>query len=119
MLQTFFGYKTATRTNIQQITPGELHQRLQSGEALTLLDVRSPGEYVGEGHIAGARLLPLPNLRQRSNELPTDQPIVCICRSGNRSQVACEQLAAAGYTNVINLSRGMVGWSYANLPVQF
>ena len=37
------------------------------------------------------------------NELPTDQPIVCICRSGNRSRFACEELAAAGFENVINL----------------
>lgn len=119
MLQTLFGYKTTTQTNIQQITSSELHRRLQTGESLTLLDVRSPEEYAEDGHITGARLLPLPNLRQRSNELPVDRPIVCICRSGNRSQVACEQLAAAGFTNIINLSGGMTGWSRANLPVQF
>jgi rhodanese-related sulfurtransferase len=57
-------------------------------------------------------------LLARSNELPQDRPIVFVCRSGNRSQVACEQLAQLGFTNTINLVDGMIGWHRAGLPSQ-
>ena len=96
--------------------PRELYERMQANEPLTVIDVRSSNEYAG-GHIAGARLLPLPTVRQRSDELPTDGPIVCVCRSGARSQAACEQLAGMGFTNTINLTGGMIAWQRNGLPV--
>ncbi len=125
MFQSLFGRRPqapglaqnrVAQTAIKNITPAELRQRLQTGESLLVLDVRFPEEYAADGHIAGSRLLPLPNLRQRISELPTDRPIVCVCRSGNRSMVACEQLAGLGFTNLYNLSAGMVGWRQAGLP---
>lgn len=106
-----------TRSAVTTIQPAELYERLQNDDSLTVIDVRSANEYAG-GHIAGARLLPLPNIRQRSNELPNDQPIVCVCRSGARSQAACEQLAAMGFENTLNLTGGMIGWQRAGLPTQ-
>lgn len=110
--------KTDTLPRIENIKAPDLKKRLDAGENLFLLDVRSSMEYQYDGHIAGSRLLPLNALRSRINELPTDQPIVCICRSGNRSQFACEELAAAGFENVINLSGGMFGWQMAGYPIQ-
>ena len=123
MLQKLFTYQPKIqphlKSNVQTITPVELQQRLAQNEDLVLVDVRSPAEFAYDGHIANSRLLPLPQLRQRSNELSKDKPIVCICRSGNRSQAACEQLAALGYTDTINLVGGMISWRQANLPTQF
>lgn len=95
----------------------ELKRRLDAGERPLLLDVRSPEEFAHDGHIAGARLLPLPVLAMRLDELPKETPIVCVCRSGNRSQVACELLARQGF-QVTNLSDGMLGWHRAGLPTQ-
>lgn len=109
--------QTAVQPRIANVTIPELQQRLESDAAPILVDVRSPMEYQYEGHIAGARLLPLQVLQRRLSELPTDQPIVCVCRSGNRSQVACEILAAAGFDNVANLGGGMIAWQMAGLPV--
>lgn len=106
-----------TQSLIKDITPAELYQKLQSNEPLLLVDVRFPDEYAA-GHILGSRLLPLPHLRQRSRELPQDLPIVCICRSGRRSLAACEQLANQGFTELMNLSGGMLDWDRAQLPVQ-
>ncbi len=108
----------ATLPKIENITPNELKKRLDAGEPLLLVDVRTPAEYQYDGHIAGSRLLPLSVLGQRLDELPADQPIVFICRSGNRSMVACEQLAHIGFENTINLSGGMIGWRMAGFPVQ-
>lgn len=100
------------------ITAPELKQRLDAGEKLYLLDVRSSEEYAQDGRIAGAHLLPLPVLAMRLCELPRDTPIVCVCRSGSRSGVAAEQLVRQGFANVINLSGGMIGWQRAGLPAQ-
>lgn len=121
MLQSLFGYRQAAPSSrqtskIQTTTPKELYQLLQNHEPLVMVDVRSPDEYRQDGHIRGSRLLPLPVLLQRSEELPKDQPIVCVCRSGNRSHVACEQLASRGFTNVTNLVGGMISWRQTGLP---
>jgi len=105
------------RPAIPQLNAQQVWQRLEDDDSVLLVDVRTPGEYQME-HIPGARLLPLPVLRQRHNELPKERPIVCVCRSGARSQSACEQLAALGFTDVANLSGGMIGWKRAGLPHQ-
>ena len=118
MFQALFGRRQATGTPIRQIKATELNEELRNGNAPLLVDVRTPGEYERDGHIAGSRLLPLNVFMQRITELPEDRPIVCVCRSGNRSQAAAEQLAAQGFTEVANLSGGMFGWRRAGLPVE-
>lgn len=115
MFQSLFGTRTATR--IPNINANELAKMMKE-EDLLLVDVRTPREYQYDGHIAGSRLLPLNALMQRVDELPRDQKIVMVCRSGNRSQVACEQLARLGYENLYNLSGGIIGWKMAGLPHQ-
>src|SRR4030067_3675025 len=75
-----------------------------------VLDVRTPGEFVGElGHMPGARLIPL-NLSQDSLAVLShfkDREIIAVCRSGRRSGIAAEQLARAGFDKVYNLKGGM------------
>lgn len=100
------------------IDVAELKARLDAGEELVVLDVRSPEEYAQDGRVAGSTLLPLPELAQRMGELERDQPIACMCRSGNRSLTACAQLAQAGFTSLVNVEGGMVAWSAAGYPVE-
>ena len=95
--------------------PG-LADRLKQAQPPYLLDVREAYEYA-ESHIAGAKLIPLGELPQRLSELPKDHEIVCVCQSGSRSSVATRQLLTNGYT-VINLNRGMMGWSMSGFPTQ-
>ncbi len=116
MFRSLFGGLSAAPA-IATIKSSELKQRLDTGERLFLLDVRSSEEYAYDGHIAGAHLLPLPMLSLRLNELPKDTTIVCVCRSGNRSGVAAEQLKRQGFEQVINLGDGMIGWARAGLPM--
>jgi glyoxylase-like metal-dependent hydrolase (beta-lactamase superfamily II)/rhodanese-related sulfurtransferase len=76
-----------------------------------LIDVRSPAEFDGElGHIEGARLMPLEELRQRAGELQDEPPIVTICQSGTRSAAATVILRKAGLQRVANLAGGMIRW---------
>ena len=101
-------------TAVKQINAAELHQWLdEADKPLLLVDVRTPGEFEYDGHIGGSQLFPLSSLMARMDELPKDQTIVCVCRSGARSYTACEMLASNGF-DVVNLSGGMIGWKRAN-----
>lgn len=116
MFQRLFSKKPAT--SVAQISVEELSQSLQQRAGLVLIDVRSQEEYAHDGHVAGARLMPLPSLAQQAADLPRDKTIACICRSGNRSQAACDMLAHLGFENLANVSGGMIAWQRAGLPVK-
>ncbi|MCB0193171.1 MAG: rhodanese-like domain-containing protein [Anaerolineae bacterium] len=119
MWKKLFGLESSNSSvKVQNMSVQELHQRLQNDKKLLLLDVRTDQEYRQDGHIAKTRHIPLSNLAQQSAKLPKDRTIVCICRSGNRSRSACQQLANEGFTEVINLSGGMIAWRQAGLPVK-
>lgn len=86
---------------------------------LILLDVRSLEEYNGpDGHVPGSLLLPLPELEQRSGEIPTDRPVVLVCHSGSRSALATQQLLRAGRSQVANLRGGLSRWSDEGYPLE-
>ena len=83
----------------------------------TLLDVRQDVEWAS-GHAEAAMHIPLAELKQRSNEIAPDQPVVVICASGNRSAMAATLLAKSGFTSVYNFSGGMSAWDGTLLPVK-
>lgn len=95
--------------SFKEITPQEVAERLNKGEALTMLDVREPGEWM-EGHVAGANHIPLGELDVRYEELDQAQEIIVICRSGNRSGKACELLNEKGF-KVVNMTGGLNAWT--------
>ena len=77
-----------------------------------ILDVREPEEWV-EYHIPGATLIPLTQLENRLNEVPADQDIVVVCRSGNRSQIGRDILQDAEYETSTSMAGGMKDWMAA------
>lgn len=79
-----------------------------------LLDVREPAEW-DAGHVEEAVHIPMGDLNDRIAEIPRDQTIVCVCRSGNRSGAVTDALNRAGYT-AHNLEGGMHAWQAAGLP---
>lgn len=96
---------------MQAISVEELKARLDAGETLHLLDVREPSEHA-EFNIGGT-LLPLGSIRNMETDAIDDwkdQEVICYCRSGNRSGQACMILESAGFTNVTNVSGGMLAW---------
>lgn len=84
-----------------------------------VLDVREDDEYKA-GHVLNSTLIPLGKLNQRIAELEKhkEQPIVVVCRSGNRSGTACVMLAKQGFMQAYNLAGGVMAWQKANLPLQ-
>jgi len=85
-----------------------LRTRLASGEEIFILDVREPDE-VAEWAFPGAVNIPLGELPERTNELPTDKPIVVTCHMGGRSAAAAEALVRAGWP-AENLAGGALAW---------
>jgi rhodanese-related sulfurtransferase len=80
-----------------------------------ILDVREPEEWQ-EYHIPESTLIPLGELKNRVNELPRDQEIVVVCRSGNRSQAGREILAQSGFNRVTSMAGGLIEWKSAGHP---
>ncbi len=78
-------------------------------ENVTVLDVRQPGEYES-GHIPGAKLIPLPDLGERLNEIDANKPTLVYCAVGGRSRVAAQMLAGKGFGEVYNVSGGFKAW---------
>ncbi|HEV7431403.1 MAG TPA: rhodanese-like domain-containing protein, partial [Steroidobacteraceae bacterium] len=77
---------------------------------ITVVDVREPREYAA-GHLAGALNIPVGDLPRRNAEIPLEFPIVFVCRSGARSQAACELATRAGVQDPASLEGGMLAWA--------
>ena len=90
---------------------------LLNGETL-ILDVRDAADYAA-GHIAGARSIPLPGLKQRLAELDDwrDRPVAVICRTDKRSAQAVQLLTEAGFSEPLLVKEGMQRWQNDGLPV--
>ncbi len=88
----------------------DLHDRLSSGENVTLLDVREP--YENEEFNIGGTLIPLADVAANADSIPVDKDaeLVVYCRSGKRSGMAQQVLQQAGFSNVRNLEGGMLAW---------
>ena len=84
---------------------------------LYVLDVRTPQEYA-EGHVPGAVNLPQEQLASRLAEVPKDKDVVIYCRSGRRSALAADVLAANGYSRLSHLEGDMNAWIAKGRPVE-
>lgn len=97
---------------MKTISSQEAHEMVSAGLAYGI-DVREQGEW-DAGH---SNLFTLYPLSQFSPEVvPTDKPIIFICRSGKRSAQACEIVEALGI-DATNMSGGMLEWQDLNLPM--
>jgi len=99
---------------MKSITVNELKARLDAGEKLNLVDVREPNEHA-EFNIGG-KLIPLGQIQSMMyDEIEDlkDEEVICYCRSGKRSGQACLILETAGFTNITNVTGGMLAWQEA------
>ena len=96
---------------MQPISVEELKARIDAGESLHLLDVREPSEHADFN--IGGTLLPLGKVQTMQTDAIDDwkdEEVICYCRSGTRSGQACLILETAGFTNIKNLTGGMMAW---------
>jgi rhodanese-related sulfurtransferase len=96
---------------MQQITVEQLKARMDAGETLNLIDVRDDHEHA-EFNIGGThfRLRRIQDMAIEDIEDLKNEEVICYCRSGQRSTMACLMLEHMGFTNTWNLVGGMVDW---------
>jgi phage shock protein E len=90
---------------------------LKDRDDVLLVDVRELWEYE-ESHIPGITLIPMAEVPNRLDEIPTDKEVILTCRSGNRSGQVAEYLQQQGFDNVHNMLGGILAWQAAGLPVE-
>ena len=80
-----------------------------------IVDVREASELAEDGAIPGAVHIPLAELSERASEL-AGEPVVFVCRSGQRSAMAADALRASGF-EAYSIDGGILAWKAAGLPV--
>ena len=91
---------------LRQVHVSQVRSLVESGAYI--LDVRNEDEFAA-GHLVGAHNIPLPQLRQRMEEIPRDIPVYLHCRSSQRSYYAYRSLVGSGFGNVFNISGSFLG----------
>jgi rhodanese-related sulfurtransferase len=107
--------QVSTETLPATISIQQAHELYQQG--VFLLDVRTQEEW-DEFHAPNTTLIPLDQLGSRLSELPQDEPIVVVCRSGNRSQAGRDILLANGYEPATSMAGGLNAWREAGFPIE-
>jgi len=110
--------------------PGEPYFRVDSAEGdaivaadpegTVVIDVRRDDEWV-TGHVAGAIHIPVDDLTDRMDQVPTDKKLLFICAAGVRSGLACEMAASMGYQseNLYNIEDGTPAWIAGGHPATY
>ncbi len=96
-------------SNVSEIQPAQLAERLEGGEELEIIDVREPYEWE-IARIPGARLVPLDRIAAEIPRLDKKRETILYCKVGVRSRYAAQQLADAGVAEVRNLAGGILRW---------
>lgn len=97
---------------INGITPTELKIRLDANEKLLVIDVRLPEE-LEVSSVDFTTHIPMQEITQHLDEIPKDQPVVFLCRSGVRSMQVAQYLVQNGWEaeNLLNLDGGILRWA--------
>ena len=100
---------------IQNLTAKQANELITSG-TVDVVDVRDPSEW-STGHIPGARLVPLEQLRSGAKAALPRDGVLFVCAAGMRSQTAARLAASLGLATIYNLNGGTRGWAKAGLPL--
>ncbi len=100
-------------SNVKNVSAEEAYKLINENKDLVILDVRTKEEYE-DGHIPGARLMPVQVLSSKIDELDEykDKPVLVYCASGGRSPRAVDTLESNDFTNLYHLHRGISSWRY-------
>ena len=117
-LQKILALFNPNRMQIPELLPQQALAQVQAGQAL-LIDVREAHEIAAQAYGVKEQIqIPLASLESRMAELPKDKALILACRSGVRSHRAAAVLMQHGYTEVANLSGGIINWQANGMPVQ-
>lgn len=106
---------TTTYGGILEVSPQWVAANLES---VQVLDVRSSSELEEDcNKIDGALSIPINELKDRTHEVSSEKPVVTLCRSGKRSELAFKMLRDAGLERVANINGGLLRWQAEGLPL--
>jgi len=93
--------------------------QLMNREDAVVVDLRPAADFL-QGHILGARNVPLAELEKRASEMEKykAKPVIVHCSDGSRAGEGIALLRSRGFGNVVNLSGGYTAWQQAGLPVE-
>lgn len=106
------GQWTGPLAEIHQLSVDDLRREMAD---VQIVDVRREGEYA-DGHIEGAKLMPLHKLESMLATLDHDRPIAVHCKGGYRSAIGASLIQRAGFENIINVIGGFDAWRACGLP---
>lgn len=95
---------------MKEISVFALDQRIKANESVNVIDVREVSE-LEIVKMDGAQHIPMGDIPLRMNELDKDSELIIMCKSGGRSAQVCDFLERNGYSNVTNLSGGIISWA--------
>jgi len=95
---------------LQQISPRDLTDRLDSPTPPVVLDVREPAE-IAIARMPGAIEIPMNEVPRRLEEIPSEREVVVVCHHGMRSAQVASFLVDRGRTGILNLAGGIDAWS--------
>lgn len=112
------GQQPAAGGAVSSVSTAEFKKAMQTEQNAQLVDVRTPEEFA-QGYIQGAVNIDFysPTFEQDLAQLSKDQPVMVYCRSGGRSGNAARKMGEMGFSKVIDLSGGILGWQSAGEPV--
>lgn len=123
---SFANLINAALPHVKELMPWDVDALRKSDPALLLVDIREADEY-DAGHIPGSLLVPRGILESScdwgySDTIPAlaqarSQPVVLVCRSGNRTALAALTLQQMGYQQVFSMKTGVRGWNDFELPL--
>jgi rhodanese-related sulfurtransferase len=99
---------------VESVSPLRAQQMIAKGE-VQVVDVRSFAEWE-RGHVAGARLVSLEDVRSNTAALPSEG-VLFVCAGGVRSQTAARAAVDNGVRRVYSLAGGTMSWAKAGLPI--
>ena len=99
-------------SGVKEISAKELQERIKANPDLVVIDVREANE-LAVCQLANIIHIPLGELPGCVNEIARhkESDIVVYCRSGKRSERACQFLTASGFKSVLNLAGGILAWA--------
>lgn len=101
---------------LHKLSPQEVQARLAAGRAV-LVDIREADEFA-RAHVPGAKSQPLSQFEQAHLAVAPDADVIFTCRTGMRTQGACDRLAARVEGDAFVLDGGLDAWARAGLPVE-
>jgi rhodanese-related sulfurtransferase len=105
------------QTLVKEICPTTTQQWVKDGALL--VDVREDDEVEALAYdVPNIMHIPLTQFEERFQEIPKDNPVIMVCKSGGRSLRAAGFLVNHGYENVVNMQQGMIRWAEKGFPTK-